>query len=72
MIQDMISSEGFKNNPLSQLLMEPDVDDDEPEEEEESDVRVSRSPDNTHLVEKRKQYKTQVGCVYFSVQQMFL
>ena len=57
----MLASDGLKNNPLSDLLMGPDEEEDEPEEEEEeSEVRVSRSPDNTRLVEKREQYKEQV------------
>ena len=65
MIQDMLASDGFKNNPLGSLFMQRDEEDEEAEDEEEGDVRVSRSPDSM-LVERREQFRRRVKfCIFF-------
>ena len=58
MVQNMMESDGFKNNPLGQFF-KPDadveVDDDEEEEEEIIRPRISRSVDKTILERKQDQ-----------------
>nr|XP_002124291.1 uncharacterized protein LOC100186072 [Ciona intestinalis] len=59
LLQSFMGPKGFlKNSPLSDLFMAPDEDAEEEEEPEVEEERISRSTDDTRLVELQTQYKT--------------